>query len=200
MMKPVLCLLALLFAMAAAPEPPAAPATVPAPPAAEDKENVIYLEVGNATQTYGRVVIKLRPDLAPHHCERIKILARRGFFNGVPFHRVIPGFMAQTGDPTGTGAGHSDLPDLEPEFNATPHYRGMVSMARAGAENSANSQFFIMLNDNKILDEKYTVWGEVIGGMKFVDQIKKGDADADGAVAPPFDKIIRMRVAADVKD
>ena len=201
MLKPFLCLAALLFAMAASPPPPepAIPAAPPAP-VAEDRENLIYLDVGSATETYGRVVIKLRPDWAPHHVERIKVLARRGFYDGSVFHRVIPGFMAQTGDPTGTGAGHSDLPDLEPEFNAAPHYRGMVSMARAEAQNSANSQFFIMLNDRQMLDGQYTVWGEVVGGMKFMDRIKKGDPDADGAVAPPPDRIIRMRVAADVKE
>lgn len=196
MLKPLLCLAAFLFAVAAAPSPEAPPAAPPAP-AADDPENLVYLDVGNATETYGRVVIKLRPDLAPNHVERIKTLARRGFYDGAPFHRVIPGFMAQTGDPTGTGTGQSDLPDLEPEFNAAPHYRGMVSMARASAENSANSQFFIMLNDRKMLDGQYTVWGEVIGGMKFMDRIKKGDPEADGAVAPPPDRIVRMRVAAD---
>jgi peptidylprolyl isomerase len=158
------------------------------------------MDVGSPKVTYGRVVIKLRPDLAPKHCERIKVLARKGFYDGVPFHRVIPGFMAQTGDPTGTGAGHSDLPDLEPEFTDTPHYRGIVSMARGEAENSANSQFFVLLNDRQALDHKYTVFGEVVAGMKFMDQIKKGSPDADGAVEKPFDRIVRMRVAADVKN
>ena len=139
MPKPVLCLLALVFALAAAPAPKApAPAQGPPPPPV-DKENLIYMDVGSRTETYGRVVIKLRPDLAPKHVERIKTLTRRGFYDGVAFHRGDPGFMAQTGDPPGTGAGHSDLPDLEPEFTETPHYRGMVSMARAEAENSANS-------------------------------------------------------------
>src|SRR5262249_54006464 len=153
------------------------------------KENLIYLDVGNAAgETYGRVVIKLRPDLAPKHVERIKALVRRGFYDGVPFHRVVPGFMAQTGDPTGTGTGHSDLPDLDPEFPDTPHYRGVVSMARAEAENSANSQFFIMLNDKPQLNSQYTVWGEVIAGIKYLDRIKKGDPDNDGAVEAPPDR------------
>jgi len=174
--------------------------SITAPPqAALDPENTIYMDVGSKTQTYGRVVIRLRPDLAPKHCERIKTLARMGFYNGVPFHRVIPSFMAQTGDPTGTGTGHSDLPNLEPEFTDAPHYRGMVSMARAEDVGSANSQFFIMLNDKADLDGKYTVFGEVVAGMKFIDQIKKGDPDEDGTVAPPADRIVKMQVAADVK-
>jgi peptidylprolyl isomerase len=194
-LKPLLGALALLTLVAAAPAP------APTPPAAEtpDPENLIYMDVGSATATYGRVVIKLRPDLAPKHCERIKILTRRGFYDGVPFHRVIPGFMAQTGDPTGTGAGHSDLPDLEPEFTEARHYRGVVSMARGEAPNSANSQFFVMLNDQPRIDGQYTIFGEVIAGMKFMDQVKKGDPDADGAVEKPFDRIVHMRVAADVK-
>jgi cyclophilin family peptidyl-prolyl cis-trans isomerase len=198
MLKPMACLAALLFALAAAPAPQAPAAAAAAAP--EDKEDLIYMDVGSRTETYGRVIIKLRPDLAPKHVERIKTLTRRGFYDGAPFHRVVPGFMAQTGDPTGTGTGHSDLPDLEPEFTPTPHYRGTVSMARAEALNSANSQFFIMLNDRPELDMNYTVWGEVVGGMKFIDQIKKGDPERDGAVEPPPDRIIRMRVAADVKE
>jgi peptidylprolyl isomerase len=192
MMKALLAALSLVVLTAATPVPPP---PVPKP----DPENTLYMDVGSKTATYGRVVIVLRPDLAPKHCERIKILARRSFYDGVPFHRVIPGFMAQTGDPTGTGAGHSDLPDLEPEFTDAPHYRGMVSMARGNELGSANSQFFVMLNDKPSLDRQYTVFGEVIAGMKFIDQIKKGDPDADGAVAPPFDRIVKMRVAADVK-
>ena len=199
MLKLLLCLAVLGLGLAAAPPPVPQPAAAP-PTAMEDKENLIYLDVGNAKEAYGRVVIRLRPDLAPKHVERIKTLARRGFYDGVPFHRVIPGFMAQTGDPTGTGNGHSDLPDLTPEFTDTPHYRGVVSMARAEAENSANSQFFIMLNDKSQLNNQYTVWGEVVGGMKFMDRIKKGDPDDNGAVQAPPDKIIRMRVAADVKE
>jgi peptidylprolyl isomerase len=201
MLKPLLYLAALFLTLAAAPVPAGNPSpAAPAAPAPEDRENLIYLDVGNAHETYGRVVIKLRPDLAPKHVERIKILARRGFYDGLIFHRVIPGFMAQTGDPKGTGEGHSDLPDLEPEFTATPHYRGIVSMARSQASNSANSQFFIMLNDKASLNNQYTVLGEVINGIKFMDRIKKGDPDNDGAVEPPADRIIRMRVAADVKE
>jgi len=201
MLKPLLCLAALFLTIAAAPAPSSNPAPAgPPAPAPADKENLIYMDVGNAQETYGRVVIRLRPDLAPKHVERIKILTRRGFYDGLTFHRVIPSFMAQTGDPKGTGEGGSDLPNLEPEFTATPHYRGVVSMARAEAPNSANSQFFIMLNDKAALNNQYTVWGEVIGGMKFMDRIKKGDPDNDGAVPAPADRIIRMRVAADVKE
>ncbi len=165
-----------------------------------DLVNLIYLDVGNKKETYGRVVIKLRPDLAPNHVARFKELAREKFYDGLLFHRVLPNFMAQTGDPKGTGEGGSTKPDLTAEFTPTPHYRGMVSTARTEDPNSANSQFFIMLGDNKKLDGKYTIWGEVISGMQFVDRIKKGDEDEDdGKVADP-DRIIRMRVATDVKD
>jgi peptidylprolyl isomerase len=160
--------------------------------AAVDKENMIYLDLKD-----GRVVIELFPDKAPNHVKRIKELARAGFYDGVVFHRVIEGFMAQTGDPTGTGAGGSDKPDLRAEFNDISHVEGICSMARTSDPNSANSQFFIMLAPAPHLDHQYTVWGRVIKGMEYVHKIKKGRADQNGAVENP-DKIIRMRVAADV--
>ena len=123
----------------------------------------------------GGVVIRLRPDLAPGHVERIRELAQEGFYDGVAFHRVIDGFMAQGGDPTGTGTGGSDLPDLKSEFNAEPHVRGVCSMARTTDPNSANSQFFIVFDDATFLDGQYTVWGEVIEGMENVDALPKGE-------------------------
>lgn len=144
----------------------APPATIPLDPA-----NVWVLELS----TGGTVRIQLRPDVAPAHIERIKTLTRRGFYNGLVFHRVIDGFMAQGGDPAGDGTGGSDLPDLTAEFNDLPHVRGTVSMARAAGENSANSQFFIMLMPRMQLDHKYTVFGRVIEGMSFVDAIPKGE-------------------------
>ena len=159
---------------------------------AADLENTIYLELKD-----GRVVIELRPDLAPNHVSRIKQLARAGFYDGIVFHRVIAGFMAQTGDPTGTGAGGSDLPDIEAEFSAEKHVRGVTSMARSGNPNSANSQFFIVYEDASWLDNQYTIWGRVTSGMEFVDNIRKGHPRT-GSVDVP-DKIVSMRVAADVK-
>ena len=123
----------------------------------------------------GDVVIKLRSDVAPGHVERITTLARQGFYKGVKFHRVIPGFMAQGGCPKGTGTGGSDLPDLKAEFNDVPHVRGVCSMARTSAPNSANSQFFICFDDARFLDRQYTVWGEVTSGMEFVDALPKGE-------------------------
>jgi cyclophilin family peptidyl-prolyl cis-trans isomerase len=160
--------------------------------AAADPENTLYLDLKD-----GRVVIEMRPDLAPNHVKRIKELVRKKFYDGVVFHRVIPGFMAQTGDPTGTGMGGSGQ-KLKAEFNSAPHVRGAVSMARAGDPDSADSQFFIVLADSNFLDGQYTVWGQVTKGMEFVDNIKKGDKDNNGAVTDP-DKIITVRVAADVK-
>ena len=151
-----------------------------------DPENTLILET-----TKGRVVIELRPDLAPGHVERIKTLAREGFYDGVVFHRVIEGFMAQTGDPTGTGSGGSKYPDLKAEFNAEPHVRGVCSMARTNAPNSANSQFFIVFDDAQFLDRQYTVWGKVTEGMEVVDQIKRGEPVRDP------DSIKTMRVQAD---
>ena len=148
--------------------------------------------------TKGRVVIGLRPDLAPNHVERIKTLASQGFYDGVPFHRVIDGFMAQTGDPTGTGSGCSDLPNIPAEFNQTHFARGVVGMARSSDPDSANSQFFIMFGDGDFLDGKYTIWGEVVSGMEHIDAIKKGDDDDNGTVRDP-DRIVRLQVAADAK-
>src|SRR5437773_244317 len=129
--------------------------------------------------TKGRVVIALRPDLAPRHVERLKTLARKGFYDGVAFHRVIEGFMAQTGCPHGTGTGGSDLPNLESEFNAEKHVRGTCSMARSASPNSANSQFFICLNDAPWLDRQYSVWGQVTEGMENIDRIKRGEPVRD---------------------
>lgn len=123
----------------------------------------------------GDIVIKLRPDLAPGHVERISTLASEGFYDGVIFHRVIDGFMAQGGDPTGTGMGGSEKPDLKAEFNREPHVRGVCSMARSSNPNSANSQFFICLDDARFLDGQYTVWGEVTAGMEHVDALPKGE-------------------------
>ncbi len=138
----------------------------------------------------GNVVVEMRPDLAPNHVARIKALARQGFYDGVTFHRVIEGFMAQTGDPTGTGAGGSGQ-KLAAEFNAEPHTRGAVSMARAQSPDSADSQFFICFDDATFLDRKYTVWGRVIEGMENVDQINRGEPPANP------DKIVLVKVAAD---
>ena len=126
----------------------------------------------------GDVVIRLRPDLAPGHVARITELAREGFYDGVVFHRVIDGFMAQGGDPTGTGMSGSDLPDLQAEFNSEPHVRGVCSMARTGYPHSANSQFFICFDDATFLDRQYTVWGQVIAGMEHVDALPKGEPPA----------------------
>jgi len=139
--------------------------------------------------TQGKVVIEMRPDLAPGHVARIKELVRNGFYDGIVFHRVIDGFMAQTGCPKGTGTGGSDYPNLPAEFNAEPHVRGTASMARAQNPNSANSQFFICFDDAGFLDNQYTVWGKVIEGMENVDKIKRGEP-----VQNP-DKIIKARVA-----
>jgi cyclophilin family peptidyl-prolyl cis-trans isomerase len=158
-------------------------------PAAVAQENILHLDLS----TGGRVTIALRPDLAPAHAERIKVLARRGFYNGIVFHRVIEGFMAQTGDPTGTGTGQSDLPNLKAEFNPTPHLRGTVSMARAGDPNSANSQFFICFQPRFSLDNTYTVFGRVVAGMQYVDAIQRGE--------PPTnpDRIVQASIGADNK-
>ncbi|MBI1399319.1 peptidylprolyl isomerase [Hyphomonas sp.] len=151
-----------------------------------DPENTLLLETSK-----GLVTIKLRPDLAPGHVARIKELAREGFYDGIIFHRVIAGFMAQTGCPKGTGTGNSKKPDLKAEFNAEPHVRGTCSMARTSAPHSANSQFFICFDDASFLNRQYTVWGQVTDGMDAIDQLAKGE--------PPRnpDRIISMRVAAD---
>ena len=160
--------------------------------AAMDKENTLYIDLKD-----GRVVIEMLPNLAPNHVKQIKKLAREGKYDGVPFHRVIEGFMAQTGDPTGTGSGGMGDP-LKAEFSKEPHVRGVVSMARTNDPNSARSQFFIVFKDSNFLDGQYTVWGKVVSGMEFVDKIKRG-ADGSGAVAAPADKMIKVQVAADAK-
>ena len=151
-----------------------------------DAENTLVM-----TLESGDVTIKLRPDLAPGHVDRIKELAREGFYDGVVFHRVIPGFMAQGGDPTGTGSGGSSRPNLTAEFSQEPHVRGVCSMARTNQPNTANSQFFICFDDARFLDGQYTVWGEVTQGMDLVDGLPKGE--------PPRSpgKIVTMKVAAD---
>jgi cyclophilin family peptidyl-prolyl cis-trans isomerase len=142
----------------------------------------------------GPVTIALRPDLAPKHVERLKDLAKRGFYDGVVFHRVIPGFMAQTGDPTGTGSGGSELPDLKSEFSAEKHVRGTCSMARSQSPHSANSQFFVCFGTAPWLDRQYTVWGQVTEGMEHIDAIKKGGEHNNGAIAGDPDKILKMSV------
>ena len=154
---------------------------------AADLENTLYLDTDQ-----GRVVIELYPDLAPKHVERIKELTREGFYDGIVFHRVIDDFMAQTGDPTGTGRGGSDKPDLPAEFSNTAKFeRGTLGMARAQNPNSANSQFFINFAATPFLDGQYTIWGKVVEGMEFVDKIARGEPPASP------DKIVKMQVAAD---
>ncbi len=150
-----------------------------------DPQNTLHLDLKD-----GRVVIQLFPDVAPKHVERIKALATDGFYDGIIFHRVIDGFMAQTGDPTGTGTGGSDLPDLPAEFNKIPFVRGTIGAARTSDPDSANSQWFICFDDCGFLNRQYTVWGQVTSGMEFVDKIEKGE--------PPEnpDKIVKLRVAA----
>jgi peptidylprolyl isomerase len=175
-------LVALVFTLVAAPLA-----------AAPDLQNTIYLDTKD-----GRITILLRPDLAPKTVAQIKTLTKRGFYNGIVFHRVIDGFMAQTGDPTGAGTGGSDLPNLPAEFTPTPFKRGTLGMARAEDPNSANSQFFICLADSDFLNNQYTVFGQVISGMDIVDKIKKGDKDENGMVTNP-DKIVKMQLAADAK-
>ena len=153
-------------------------------------DNTVILTTKN-----GKIVIKLRPDLAPKHVAQIKALVARKFYDGIVFHRVISGFMAQTGDPKGTGEGGSDLPDIPAEFTPTPFKRGTLGMARASDPNSANSQFFICLADSSFLDGKYTVFGEVTSGMDVVDKIKKGDEANNGSVTNP-DKMLTLRLAS----
>jgi cyclophilin family peptidyl-prolyl cis-trans isomerase len=167
----------------------AAPAlpTLVDPDPSHDADNVLVLDLSNG----GRVAIRLMPQWAPNHVERIKTLTRQGFYNGIIFHRVIEGFMAQTGDPTGTGGGGSPLPDLKAEFNPMPHLRGTVSAARTSEPDSANSQFFIVFYPRFSLDRKYTVFGRVIGGMDVVDRIERGEP------APNPTRILRARIAAD---
>ncbi|PPD01840.1 MAG: peptidylprolyl isomerase [Hyphomicrobium sp.] len=155
--------------------------------AMKDPENTLIIETSQ-----GKVVIALRPDLAPKHVERIKALAREKFYDGIVFHRVIEGFMAQTGCPQGRGTGQSSHPNLPAEFNAEPHVRGVCSMARSSQPNSANSQFFICFGDATFLDRQYTAWGNVIEGMENVDKLARGEPPR----AP--DKMVSVRVAADV--
>ena len=159
---------------------------------AGNAENTLYMDLGD-----GRVVIEMRPDLAPKHVSRIRELVRKGFYDGVVFHRVIDGFMAQGGDPTGTGAGGSGQ-NLDAEFSEAKHVRGTLSMARAQHPDSADSQFFICFEDVPHLNGQYTVWGQVVEGMEYVDQIKKGTPQNNGLVDNP-DKIIRMLVASDAE-
>ncbi|MEA1085248.1 MAG: peptidylprolyl isomerase [Sphingomonas sp.] len=184
----LLCLFALPFAAAAA-----AAQAVPGvaeratPPATTDKENLWLIDLSDG----GRVTIWLRPDVAPKMVERVKTLTRQGFYNGLLFHRVIDGFMAQGGDPKGDGTGGSTLPNVAAEFNYLPHVRGAVSAARADAENSANSQFFIVFQPRLSLDKKYTVFGRVIDGMQYVDAIERGEPPANPT------RIVRAYIAAD---
>ena len=166
--------------------------TAPAQPKL-DPENTLYMDLKD-----GRVVIELLPDLAPKHVARVKELTREGFYNNTPFHRVIDGFMAQGGDPTGTGTGGSKLPDLPAEFTSKAHFlRGTVGAARTQNPNSANSQFFICFAPAPSLDGQYTIWGKVVSGMEYVDHIKKGSGSS-GSVQNP-DRIVRMQVAAHAK-
>jgi peptidylprolyl isomerase len=180
----VALLMGFFFAGAVAAQQPAANPFAPPP---IDAENTLLLDLS----TGGRVTIQLRPDVAPSHVERIKTLVRKGFYNGLAFHRVIDGFMAQGGDPKGDGTGGSDLPDLKAEFNALPHVRGTVSAARADAPDSANSQFFIMFAPRLSLDGKYTVFGRVVGGMNHVDAIERGEPPAIPA------RIVKASIGAD---
>ena len=160
-----------------------------------DPENTLVIELKS-----GRVVIALRPDLAPKHVERIKMLARKGFYDGIVFHRVLDGFMAQTGDPTGTGMGGSDLGNLPAEFSRTERYvRGTVGMARTQDPNSANSQFFIMFAEAPGLNGQYTIWGRVVEGMEHVDRIRRVDPQRERVPKEQLDKMIRVRVAADIR-
>jgi len=160
--------------------------------AAGDPAHIVNLHTKD-----GKVVIQLRPDLAPKHVAQIEALVKRKFYDGIVFHRVIEGFMAQTGDPLGNGTGGSGK-KLKAEFSKEPHVRGTVSMARAQDPNSADSQFFICLADAKFLDNQYTVWGRVIEGMDNIDKVKKGDRNQNGAVKDP-DKIVKMQLASDAK-
>ena len=173
---------------AAAPEPRAIPLRAN-PDVTQDLENILLLDLSNG----GRVAIRLVPEWAPSHVERIKTLTRQGFYDGVIFHRVIDGFMAQTGDPTGTGRGGSELPDLKAEFNMFPHVRGSVAMARAADKDSANSQFFIVFYPRFSLDRNYTNFGRVIAGMDAVDAIERGEPPAN----PTY--IVQASIAADGK-
>jgi peptidylprolyl isomerase len=155
-------------------------------------DNTLYLDLKD-----GRVVIELRPDLAPKHVQRVKMLVKEGFYTGLAFHRVIAGFMAQTGDPKGDGTGGSKYPDLPAEFSQIPFKRGTIGAARTSDPNSANSQFFICFEDASHLNGAYTVWGQVVEGMQFVDHIKKGQG-AGGTVSDP-DRIVKMQLASEAR-
>jgi len=183
----ILAFAASLFALPASAQYVPGPAGRATPPATTDTENLWLLDLS----TGGRVTIWLRPDVAPKMVERIKELTRRKFYDGLPFHRVIDGFMAQGGDPKGDGTGGSDLPDLPKEFNYLPHGRGTVAAARAESEDSANSQFFIMFMPRLGLDQKYTVFGKVLAGMQYVDAIPRGEPPAEPA------KVLHAYIAAD---
>lgn len=167
-------------------------AAAQAAPPALDPENTLVMELKS-----GKVIIKLRPDIAPKHVERVKKLVREGFYNGVVFHRVISGFMAQTGDPTGTGTGGSKYPDLKAEFTPTPFERGTIGAVRSSSPDSANSQFFICFTHTPHLNGQYTVWGQVVEGMQHIDNVKKGEPGS-GVVSGP-DKIVKISVMADAK-
>ena len=162
--------------------------------AAPDPENTLVMEI-----EHGTVVIEMLPEVAPRHVARIKELTREGFYDGIVFHRVMDGFMAQTGDPTGTGRGGSGQ-NIDAEFSSEPYLRGTLGMARSQSPNSADSQFFITLAPARFLDNQYTVWGRVIEGMDAVDQIKKAPAGSQSGTVDDPDKIIRMRVKADIKE
>ena len=173
----------------------AAPAMAQSLPAGLDKQNAIVIDT-----TKGRIVIKLRADLAPKHAERIKLLAREGYYNNVPFHRVIEGFMAQTGDGKNfNGTGGSKYPNLPAEFSNVPYTRGIVGMARTSDPNSANSQFFIMFADGSSLNGQYTVIGEVVSGMDVVDKLKKAPPGSSGGQVTDPDKMVKVQVASDIK-
>ena len=178
-----------LFLVSFAAQAQEAEEQTPAPASVPAEENILHLDLS----TGGRVTIQLFPAIAPNHVDRIKTLARQGFYDGIIFHRVIEGFMAQTGDPTGTGTGSSELPDLKAEFGRFPHVRGVVSMARSEGEDSANSQFFIVFYPRFSLDGKYTVFGRVTAGMEYVDAIERGE--------PPLNpsRILQASVAVDNK-
>jgi cyclophilin family peptidyl-prolyl cis-trans isomerase len=179
----VALLMGLFFAGALAAQPVSAPSVPPA----LDPENTLLLDLS----TGGRVTIQLRPDVAPGHVERIKTLVRKGFYNGLPFHRVIEGFMAQGGDPKGDGTGGSDLPDLKAEFNTLPHLRGSVAAARTEEPDTANSQFFIMFVPRLAMDGKYTVFGRVVSGMNYVDALERGEPPATPS------RILQASIGAD---
>ena len=196
MIRSIALAVALLSAAPAFAQAPAAQAPASAPlPAGLDKANAIVID-----STKGRIIFKLRTDIAPLHAERIKLLAREGYYNNVPFHRVMDGFMAQTGDGKNfNGTGGSKYPNLQAEFSQVPYKRGVVGMARAGDPNSANSQFFFMFADGSSLNGKYTVVGDVVSGMDVVDKLKKAPpGSASGAVTDP-DKMVTVRVASDIK-